>query len=529
MSKLSRIREYIVAEMTGKVDPAVFDWWSKRSSLYGTKTTVNYARNDYDLFRSIYWASCIEGKGGEYLLAAGLGKPIVNSAIAFALGLGFTVGVSIKGTDTTERDQTAAEQLNEWIRLHQAEIYDWGKHAYRDGDAYLYIDELGDLDELDAKNVTVMLDVLSSQVVGYDVEELVEERTPGQPRTTKYKILKEYRTDSVRFTKFDDNGNNLGVFFEQVFTVDGTVTPTENQEFIENELVDRQLPVIHFANDPEPRAIYGNSEYQNLLIYFRKYHDVLENGTKGVIYNSTPIPWLKGVKDTQATAENSSKGQNTSSEDRGKVTWDQDSIIFLSGDNSGAGFLQADGIMTDVSSLLEKYFYMIVEASETPEFVFGAAVQSSKASTETQLPVLLQKAQRKRTQMEGILGQLIKSYIDRQIRLSNPVFLQYKDKEIDIIINWPELESEDREIILKAVQLGLDNQLLSDRTALRIALGDKVDNIDEEIEAAHADADAASKRNNVFEDEPDRLDNEDALPDNGEDQPVVVPNEPEES
>ena len=85
---------------------------------------------------------------------------------------------------------------------------------------------------------------------------------------------------------------------------------------------------------------------------------------------------------------------------------------------------------------------LIVQASETPEFVFGTGIQGSRASVETQMPIVTQKAERKRAQLEHPFKQLIDAYIDRRIRLSDPDFLKLKNADYEINIEFPDLQME---------------------------------------------------------------------------------------
>lgn len=493
----------VVAEMVGKQSETAFHWFSRsRNPLFTSKTTVDYTRNDYALSRSMYYGSVIDSNkdARNMILGSAFARPIINTAAAFAIGLGFTVAISIKDQD---EDENASSEANAWIDTNIATIYDWVTHGYRDGDSYIYVDELGHTEEFDAKDVEIKLDTVTGEIVGFDITEVVEEDNPDTHRTTKYKIVKMFRRNSIRFDKYDEHDKFVETVFERVFTINGTITPTENQEFYEGELLDRALPIVHLANDQEPRAIYGNSEIQNVYIYMKQYHNVLDHSTRGVIYNATPIPVFKGVTNVSAT-EDDSNDPDAEGEDKGKLSWGQDSAIYLDGQGD-AKFLQADGIMDDTSKLLNMYFNLVVEASETPEYVFGTAVQSSKASTETQTPVLLQKTERKRTKLIGVLTNLVKAYIDRQIRLSNPTFTKFKDKEIEVGITFPELATEDKKLTLEIVQFCLEQGLITEETALTLTLDDKIKDVSEELEAARKEAEESAKRNNVLPEQSSRV------------------------
>lgn len=65
-------------------------------------------------------------------------------------------------------------------------------------------------------------------------------------------------------------------------------------------------------------------------------------------------------------------------------------------DDEDAGFIEAKSATGDAMALLEFVFYCIVSASETPEFVFGVHTPSSLSSVKEQMPIFIQKVERKR-------------------------------------------------------------------------------------------------------------------------------------
>lgn len=505
----------------GKVNETFFAAWNKITNLWGKDASVDYSRNDTDLFRSLYFASVYNGKGKDYLLGASLAKPIINAATAFTVGKGFTVDINLRGTNgkKTQKIKDAEEVINDWLQQNHSKIYDWVRHSGRDGDGYLYVDEFGEIDEFDANNVEVVLDKTSGQVIGFDVTETVYETDPDNPRPKQYNIVKNFRQDSVKYTQYDEHGKNPQVLYYVVFTEDGVVMPQVGQEYSSSNLEKRPLPVIHYANEAEPRAIYGNSEFQNLLALFKNYHAVMASGIKNVIYNGHPIPIIKGAIDPSAMAADSNAGQDGTAAQKKSISWDEDMVINVDGEKGDAKFLQATGVADDVTKMAEYLFYLIVEASETPEFVFGPAVTSSKASTETQMPVMVMKAERKRTQLRLPIQQLVNAYIDRQIRLSNPTFLQFKGKQVDIMPQFPPLVDEDKQLTLDTVEFLQQAGLLSDKTTLELLLSTKINDIDQELEDAKADGESAANRNNVIPTDANRLQNElNALP-NDQNQP----------
>lgn len=403
--------------VTGKISESGV--WSRYRpySLFEDKA-IDYTRNDYDLYESIYYGVSIAGKAQDMTMGAMFAKPIVNSTVGFMLGTGFSI--KLDGQDKSE------QAINDWINENFSTIQQFVLHGVRGGDSYLYIDEYGNPEELDPNTVTVVLDPMSGTLIGYDVEEKYTLQTP-EGQKTNYVVVKNYRTDSVKYTRYLDNATdrkNGEILYHIVYTTEGTKQVTsEKEELYTGDIQNRPLPIIHYANDPEARAVYGNSELLNCLVAMRNYTAIVANATKGVINSSNPIPVMLGVKNADAVAKQSNKGET---EDTDRIDWSPDSILFLENNDSDAKYIQPNSFMDDAGKLLEYYFYLIVEGSETPEFVFGTAVSSSKASVSEQFPIVVQKSIRKRNQLKGVIQAMVESLIDRNIRMSNTDYLPLK-------------------------------------------------------------------------------------------------------
>lgn len=496
ISRMTKVR-FAVAEMLAGKQGGLSNSISKRllSGYYVLGPSVDYSRNDYKLFRSLYYASLQTKTAKEFLLAASFARPIVDAVAGFALAPGFKVKLRADGV-STDKLEKAAEGINDWTDDNDSVIFDAFTHRLRDGDAYLYVDELGNLDEADAETVEVILDPVSGDVIGYDLTEKMRVETQSgifEDQT----IIKRYRLDSIVYTRFAKNDPKTGkVIYSAAFTEDGVITDldTETKMYADEDFLRRPLPIIHFANDKEPRAIYGNSELQNVLLNLKQYSSVLDNATAGVIYNSNPIPYATGQSQVQ--------------NNQGKALgWSPD--MFLTGDkDTKFGFLQATGIMDDASKLLEIYFYLIVQASQTPEFLFGTAVASSKASTESQMPIMIQKAQRKRKQLKKQLKMLVQAYVDRMIYLGDPLYTPFKNKSLQVSIVYPDIVDEDKKLNLEIVKYLYDAGLITKEKAVEIAAMRFMEDVNEEVAKAAAQVTDDNANNNITPEEPTRIEDE---------------------
>lgn len=484
-----------VSEMLGRVAPQSSIVGQLLKSFWGGDVTADYSRSDYTLFRAIYHAALIKDgrttKGEDFILGAGFAKPIINSTTAFTIGQGFSVGFD--GADKGTPVRAAQEELQQWISEHTSDFYNLLKYGLREGDGFMVLHEDESLEFLEPDTVTVIYDPTTGAVVGYDISETVE---TGQNEKTTYTRI--YRKSGYRVTS-SVNGGAETVLINRVFTTSGVVDVNlleageEGSDglFPEDELVQVPLPVFHFANELEPKAVYGMSDLQNCLVYFKGYSKILQEATKSNIYNSTPIPVISGDKNDKLLEEDKTKKN---------ITWGRNMVLYLKGDNAKAEFMDVPQTMEDTGKLLEYYFYLIVQASETPEFIFGTAIASSRASAQEQMPIMVKKALRKQAQLKRVLRQVVEAFIYQRFVQGDQNFYAVQSGQIDFTISFPPIVDEDRKLTLETIKTLVDNGILSDETALKLANLEVISDIDAELERARADADRREQRLGILPD-----------------------------
>lgn len=519
-----RIRNPFVREMTdGKDRNESFGVFSTFFRKFTHRTTIDSTKNDYSLFRSAYYSSQIGDAeiDPSFFLGTAFAKPVVNSTMAFAMGAGVTV--RINGADDTQPELQAAEDaLQTHLDTNYDSIYDWLKFGTRDGDGFYYLDELSNGYNLKPETVDVITEPITGAIVGFNVTEKVQLVDSSTGTKKNYTYLKQYRKSWTRVTRMEANQTQEQgtIVFERVYMRDGTEIDPQSPEYqddqgnpiklevFEDELDERRLPIVHYKNEPEPGSVYGNSELQNILVYMRNYGEILDNATESDIYNGKPVLAMYGVDDPAKDPKNDA---NTTTEEDGEKTldWDQRSTLYFKNPQSKAEFLTSPQTMENTGKLLEYYFYNIVEASETPEFVFGTAVSSSKASVSEQMPVVLQKADRKRLQMKKALVDYLKLYISRQIELANPTFFVLAGIEPDIDIEFPTLVDEDKQLTLDTIKFLLESGVIDEVTALKLsAIADRVDDEEEIVRNGLKALQVRNAIAGVLPEETDRLTNE---------------------
>nr|DAV53536.1 MAG TPA: PORTAL PROTEIN [Caudoviricetes sp.] len=466
-------------------------------------TEIDYSENNYDLFRSIYYNSTVNGVGIDYQIAAALGKPIVNIAAGYVLGKGFSVELS--NPDGNELISRCEDEINKWIKDNERIFLNIARHSYRDGDAYLHIDEYGGLTECNAEGVEEIIEPITGRTIGFDVSRRVVETDPigGISRNVVY--VRQYRTDSLRIYSYEEGQpDNITVIWERMTTDDGyTVIPREESGLIDSgkvpELVERSLSIIALHNEPEAEAVYGNSDYQNLLSLFANYSGTIKAATKGCKYNAIPTLKISGLTDPARTEYASNSNQSLAeqaldneaipspNDNKRGIEWGSDSVLYLSKD-SDANFINGSGFMDDLSKLLEVYFYLFVQGSETPEYVFGTAVSSSKASTDTQSPVFLTKIGRKQLEYQEFVQRVVMAYIDRKAWMSDVAYQELVKLSPSIRVVFPPIDNDDAQLTFSTVQWAYENSLLTSEKALDIVLSNQVKDSPQEVREAALEA-----------------------------------------
>lgn len=442
-----------VGEMIGRTtEDGIFGIVRASMNLYASKQTVDYSKVRYALTRAIYYASetvdRIDGTkyGSQFLLGATFGKPIVNSTAAFIL----SKPVQIK------MDDDYTEQLvNYWLKENHSYLQLAVRNSLRDGDSYPFIMEDGSIGSIAPEYVDKIVDPMNSNVLlGYDVSFYVKD---DNNRYIK-KYLSEYRKDGVNVFEIDGNKK--------------TDMPEKTQVYKDN----RPIPIVHFVNEPEANVIYGTSEFQSCYTLMANYHAVLESAIKGNIYNSAPVPYITGIENMQEFKEVNGK---LNDDGQYVIEWDRDRIM-LGGKGTTYGYLQSQDMTAGSGNLLNLIFWGICQTSETPEFIMGTAVASSKASTESQMPVMVAKAERK----QGMYSKNIKELINVALWTFNSLDNKVnKDMEFQVIM--PAVTGKDETIAIARAKFLLEDGVIQKETAGKmVGLEEYVQDITIEVEAA---------------------------------------------
>ena len=169
------------------------------------------------------------------------------------------------------------------------------------------------------------------------------------------------------------------------------------------------VPAVHLQNDEERHQLHASSDLEPLEPYLKFYHDVmLHAGAASALHSTAKL--IVRVQDVNRFLQNNFTSSEIS---EGRLRFkNKDVLFFESGQPminttgssiyaEGAEIIQASAPLGDTNTLLEYIFLNIVDVSEVPEWAFGGAIASSKASVSEQSAPLVHKIGRKRTQTQN--------------------------------------------------------------------------------------------------------------------------------
>lgn len=460
-----------IAEMIGRIaeDRGLISRNSMSWALYTNSPSVDYAHCNYWLTRAIFYASEVQDPqtgrwfGKDFLLGAGFAKPIINSAAAFAIGKLPEV--------KSDEDSKQADDANTFLENNKSLVFTWVRNGMRDGDGYIKLNKDGSATLVGPHKVSKVIDPVSGELLGYDITSYTKE---GENESDVVKYVEELRTTSPfrvvkKYVKDEANGS--------------VVAGTEDKDFPDQK---RPLPIIPFHNEQEPDQLYGNTELQNVYVDMANYHSVLENAVKNNIYNSNAIPILTGIENvTEFIKENGSQRDDGTYEMR----WNADKLL-MGGKGFGAQIVGGVANANDADKLLNIFFWKIAQGSETPEFVFGTAVSSSKASVSEQMPIAVMKGQRKQTQLNGSIRNLVATWFWYQ------KFFQKAKYNPSLVfeLKWMPIVDDDMKLNIEIVNTLSEQGCITDATKMLLLNMNKyVPDIDAEVEKAHKENEEKQK------------------------------------
>ncbi len=364
--EMSRLRGGFVSLLNGL-------GWSLTGGIFGGTYTLDTTRVDYKFARELY-----NNTAEKYKLGAGFAKKIVNAAVGF-MGL----------PDVKSADDQAQERLKEFFKQNRSRMQRTHLNAIREADCFVWLTREANDDPLypDERKRIVYNIIPPEQIKGINRDPITGKEI-------------EYILESTSEWTDESGAKRRAVIKQRIsaerrkIEIEGDKPPDLEEGEVSNPW--GFIPIIHFKNEADETMAFGKSDLESVEPFMKIYHDVFLHAVQGSKLHSTPRLKLK-VRDVATFLRNNFDVKDPAkfAREGGSIDLNGHEIIFISPEED-ASFIEAKSATGDATALLEFVFYCIVSASETPEFVFGVHTPSSLASTQEQMPVFIQKIERKR-------------------------------------------------------------------------------------------------------------------------------------
>lgn len=364
---------------------------------------------DVSLARKLYY-----NRDSRYKLGAGFARPAVDVPVGF-------MGVPILTAIDAEVGE-AQEWLDRSMEAWGGQVSKAHKMCLRDGEVLVRLvpknrsDAYNKLFGPDDKD----LDLVLIPAEAFEVITAPEDIDSVEAIKVKHVFLRP------------DSGNSMReVTLYEIISADSIVLEYENGEEPRREMKNPMgfIPAVVLENESESGQLHASSELEPLEPYLKFYNDVMLHAGSSSQLHSTAKLIIRARSIDRFLNANFTETEVNEKRLRFK---NKDVLFFESGDpaisatgsniyGEGADIIQARAPLGDTTTLLEFIFLNIVDASEVPEWAFGGAIASSKASVGEQSSPLVHKVIRKRKMVEGawsLIGRMmLKSVLNVNTRV----------------------------------------------------------------------------------------------------------------
>lgn len=357
-----------------------------------------------------FWDRARHGKAAGLEISGLLLKPLESKIASYVLGEAPTFKLENKDAEIS---------LNTWMADQHTDILETYQHALGLADFYIIFNGDGTITPKSPDIATQIVDPTDySKIIGWTFTEVIP------------------HPESLSTMRIEDSYTALERV--RVVTVNGKTATT----VYPNPL--KRIPVVHVANNPSANEVFGRPEGEALVTLLHKYGDVMDAAIKGNIRQGRPTPVIEKMGDAQQV-ENfwtlMGKRQNQTDDDGTtheytEVNFDADLLVTLWGD-AVFNWKSPSGFIGETEKLLGLLFYLLVEHTEVPEYVYGNAIASSKASAEAQADPFHRFIQKKRGQAAGWLTQLA------ALRVAYQGLIDSRQRTDELpTVNWKPLSQE---------------------------------------------------------------------------------------
>lgn len=370
-------------------------------------------------------------------------KPINSKVASWVLGR--APRWSLVGNEYSE------QRINEWWDAHHTQILPAYEDSVALGNNFIVV------------NPDLSVTIISPEVVDPIIDPEDYSKTIGW-----------------RITQRHDHPSEIGKYMiitneytakKRVRTVEWSDRDIKKVETFPN-LIGR-VPVIHVPNNRGTNERWGRPECEALISSqngaLHRYGEILDAGLDGNLHQGRPTPTIKFPDVASLTKFKQLMGNTEretlsdgSTREYTEFDFDSDKLLTVVGDFS---YEQPGAFANETKILTGILFWLIVQHTEIPEFALGVALDSSKASAETQMPPFIKWIEKKRMEL-GWMAELadvvlrIMSLSDARVRVAEDV------KPMPV---WDDLVDEDETLTFEVIKWAFAEGLLDEQTALELS------------------------------------------------------------
>jgi len=383
-------------------------WWFAAGGAYAPYT-LDSSRVDYPLARQLY-----RNTHDRYKLGGAFARPVINTTAGF-------MGVPAFSHPDPEAKAALADVAGRWA----GRMLRINRNTLRDGDCFARIaytphpyspaKKQWELLLIPPEWVLPILDPMTGRIASVVIRRPVRITDANGSETASYTI-----TETIDAAKV-----SIEVAGQAPEAVRAQAGVRDNPWGF--------VPIIHFKNEAEENQLYGASDLEPIEPFMRAYHDTMLHAIQGSKLFSTPR-----VKFKVKNIDKFMRDNFTADELRNKAIRFANKEIYFVADGEDVAFISADSGAAGAATLLELIYCNIVDVSETPEFAFGTAVASSKASVSEQMVPLARKVERKRGQFSEHYGNLASMFLAMWEKVEARSLDEYQ-----VDVKWPEVSERD--------------------------------------------------------------------------------------
>ena len=391
---------------------------------------LSTAEVDVKLARALYNNTDV-----RYKLGAGFAKPVINVPAGF-MGQPLISAVN---------NSKAQESLDRVLRTWQGSIIRAHRNMLRDGEVLLRV--------YNSNRSPAYAALFEGAEPGIDLEYNLAESFEIETVETDFLSIQGIRVKHLVVVHEKMGGvsrSTQKVLYEMVYP-DKVIWEWDNDYRPRKEFVNPLgfVNAVYLKNESDPNLMHGTTDLEPLEPYFKFYNDVMLHAGSASQLHSTAKLVLR-VQDVARFIQNNFD-QVEINEKRLRFKG-KDVLFFESGApeigvtggamfEEGADIIQARAPLGDTNTLLEYIFLNIVDTSEVPEWAFGGAIASSKASVTEQSAPLIHKTNRKR------------GLVENDWAMIGRMALKMLGNLADVTVSWDELAQKDSKAEAEALKV----------------------------------------------------------------------------